>query len=42
MNKRYRDLNTYLREIFGERVQKIPIDAGFGCPNRDGTISNKG
>lgn len=40
--KRYRDLNTYLREIFGERVQKIPIDAGFGCPNRDGTISNKG
>jgi len=40
--KRYRDLNTYLRDIFGERVQKIPIDAGFGCPNRDGTISNKG
>ncbi len=40
--KRYRDLNTYLREIFGERVQKIPIDAGFGCPNRDGSISDKG
>jgi len=40
--KRYRDFNTYLREIFGERVQKIPIDAGFGCPNRDGTISDKG
>ena len=40
--KRYRDFNTYLREIFGERVQKIPIDAGFGCPNRDGTISDRG
>ncbi len=40
--KRYRDINNYLREIFGERVQKIPLDAGFSCPNRDGTISDKG
>ncbi len=40
--KRYRDFNTYLREIFGERVQKISLDAGLGCPNRDGTISRKG
>lgn len=40
--KRYRDYNSYLREIFGERVQKISLDAGFGCPNRDGTISRKG
>jgi len=40
--KRYRDYNTYLREIFGERVQKIPLDAGFSCPNRDGTISSQG
>jgi len=40
--KRYRDYNTYLREIFGERVQKIPLDAGFTCPNRDGTISRGG
>lgn len=39
---RYRDYNTYLREIFGERVQKIPLDAGLNCPNRDGTISDKG
>jgi uncharacterized protein len=42
MPSRYRDYNTYLREIFGERVQKIPLDAGFSCPNRDGTISSKG
>jgi radical SAM protein (TIGR01212 family) len=40
--KRYRDYNTYLREIFGERVQKISLDAGLSCPNRDGTISAKG
>ena len=40
--KIYRDYNSYLREIFGERVQKISLDAGLGCPNRDGTISSKG
>jgi radical SAM protein (TIGR01212 family) len=40
--KRYRDYNGYLREIFGERVQKIAIDAGLGCPNRDGKISDQG
>jgi len=39
---RYRDLNSYLREIFGERVHKIALDAGLGCPNRDGTISSHG
>ena len=40
--KRYRDFNTYLKEIFAERVQKISLDAGLGCPNRDGTISRRG
>ena len=40
--KRYRDLNTYLKEIYGERVQKISLDAGLICPNRDGTISRRG
>jgi len=40
--QRYRDFNSYLKEIFGERVQKISLDAGLGCPNRDGTISRKG
>jgi len=39
---RYRDYNSYLKGIFGERVQKIPLDAGLNCPNRDGTISEKG
>jgi len=37
MSKRYNDLNTYLRSVFGCRVQKITIDAGLSCPNRDGS-----
>ncbi|MGD9181496.1 MAG: TIGR01212 family radical SAM protein [Desulfobacterales bacterium] len=40
--KRYNDLNSYLRNLFGCRVQKITIDAGLTCPNRDGTISTGG
>jgi radical SAM protein (TIGR01212 family) len=39
MQLRYNDFNTYLRSIFGCRVQKITIDAGLSCPNRDGTLS---
>ena len=41
-SKRYYDFNTYLRKIFGCRVQKITVDAGFTCPNRDGSISSRG
>ncbi len=40
--ERYRDFNGYLRERFGERVQRVSLDAGLGCPNRDGTISRGG
>jgi len=40
--KRYNDLNSYLRGIFGERVQKLTVDAGFSCPNRDGSLSYGG
>lgn len=32
----YRTFNNYLKEYFGERVYRVPIDAGFTCPNRDG------
>ena len=42
MQKRYNDFNSYLRNIFGCRVQKISIDAGLTCPNRDGTLSTEG
>ncbi|MDF1591449.1 MAG: TIGR01212 family radical SAM protein [Desulfobacterales bacterium] len=42
MEKRYFDFNTYLRSLFGCRVQKISLDAGLSCPNRDGTLSKEG
>ncbi len=41
-DKRYYDLNTYFRERFGCRVQKISVDAGLTCPNRDGTVGRGG
>src|SRR5687768_7798680 len=37
MKALYRSYNNYLREKFGERVHKVSLDAGFTCPNRDGT-----
>ncbi len=40
--KRYSDYNGYLRKIFGMRVQKITVDAGLSCPNRDGLLSKAG
>ena len=39
---RYKHLNEYLKEMFGERTLKICIDAGFTCPNRDGTCGYGG
>lgn len=35
-NRRYNDYATYIRRRFGGRVQKLSINAGFTCPNRDG------
>ncbi|MDH7577849.1 MAG: TIGR01212 family radical SAM protein [Bacillota bacterium] len=39
---RYYPLSRFFRERFGFRVCKIPVHAGFTCPNRDGTIGEKG
>lgn len=39
---RYNHLNEYYKNKFGERTLKICIDAGFTCPNRDGSLSNLG
>lgn len=41
-NKRYNDFSTYFRNRFSERVQKVSVDAGFTCPNRDGTKARGG
>lgn len=38
----YRDFASWITEHFPYKVQKISIDAGFSCPNRDGTISHGG
>jgi radical SAM protein (TIGR01212 family) len=42
MKSLYRSYNEYLRERYGERVQKVSLDAGFTCPNRDGTKATGG
>lgn len=39
---RYHTLNFALRRRFGERVHKISLDAGFTCPNVDGTVATGG
>lgn len=39
---RYFSHSIYTRQQHGKRVQKIPLDAGFSCPNRDGTLSTAG
>lgn len=42
MKKRYLTFNEHLRNKFGGKVFKISLDAGFTCPNRDGTLSSGG
>lgn len=36
-SKRYNDFSTHFRKVFDGRVQKISVNAGFTCPNRDGS-----
>ena len=38
----YNSYAAYFRRLFGERVQKVAVNAGFTCPNRDGKISTGG
>ncbi len=39
---RQQTLNEYLRKRFGKKLYKIAINAGLTCPNRDGTLGNRG
>ncbi|MBN2687125.1 MAG: TIGR01212 family radical SAM protein [Deltaproteobacteria bacterium] len=41
-SKRYYDFKSFLINSFGHKVYKLQIDAGFTCPNRDGTIATGG
>jgi len=40
--RRFNAYSNYFKKTFGERVQKISVDAGFTCPNRDGTLGSGG
>lgn len=40
--RRFHSYSAYFRRLFGGRMQKVVIDAGFTCPNRDGTLSTGG
>ena len=40
--KRYNTYSHYLNMRYGERIQKVTVDAGFTCPNRDGTVARGG
>lgn len=42
MAKPYRDFSDFLAEHFSGKIQKISINAGFTCPNRDGTVGTGG
>ncbi len=41
-HKRYYTYNYYLKQTYGRKLAKIPLNAGFTCPNRDGTKSTGG
>ncbi|MFV0554288.1 MAG: TIGR01212 family radical SAM protein [Mangrovibacterium sp.] len=42
-HRRYNDFPTHFKQMFdGQRVQKVSIDAGFTCPNRDGKLAKNG
>lgn len=42
LGKPYYSLDAYLKNTYGQKIYKIAIDAGFTCPNRDGTLGNGG
>ncbi|MDB4303811.1 TIGR01212 family radical SAM protein [Desulfosarcina sp.] len=41
-NRRFNSYTEYFKKYFGERVQKVTVDAGFTCPNRDGLLARGG
>ncbi len=42
MSKRYNTLSEYFKKHYGKKMVKLAIDAGFTCPNRDGTLAGSG
>jgi radical SAM protein (TIGR01212 family) len=42
MERRYNSFGSFIRKQFGAKVYKVNVDAGFTCPNRDGTVGTSG
>lgn len=42
MDRRYNSFGAYMKKRFGTTVYKVNVDAGFTCPNRDGTVDTSG
>lgn len=42
MKQPYNSFSSFVKKRFGQSVQKVNIDAGFTCPNRDGSVSTGG
>lgn len=42
MSTLYNSFSSFLKAKFNQKIRKIPINAGFTCPNKDGTISSQG
>lgn len=42
MHRRFNSFGSYIKKRFGTTVYKVNVDAGFTCPNRDGTIGTSG
>jgi len=41
-DKRYHSLDYYLKNTYGEKIYKLSLNGGMTCPNRDGTLGEKG
>lgn len=41
-NRRFNSYSGYFRRLFGGRMQKVTVNAGFTCPNRDGSVGTGG
>jgi radical SAM protein (TIGR01212 family) len=42
MERRYNSFGSYIKKQLGTTVYKVNVDAGFTCPNRDGTVGTSG
>ncbi len=40
--RRYHSLDSYLKKTFGSKIYKIALNGGMTCPNRDGTVGDRG